>query len=408
MRGLHRLFVFGVVLMALIGGAVMAAGSAGAQSGAGGISYASRPDEAALYLNDMVFVRDTVTLPGEDVRVLLPPGTYPDTLILTENGARVRSYRITPQGGDVYYSQAAFRYDSVPAGYGGGTAFAVTWESEVSGAEVRTIMLEYMMSGARWTPTYDMTLNGAETVDLAFFAEIRNTALMLDAARVYLIAGSVDLSQQVSQTPEMTMNQRAVGYAGDTVALPAFGVGSVDLQHIYVLDEVTAMPGDQVYENLVDAELPARRLLVWNAPTENEVDVIYKVRNTTETPLAQGIVRAYRDGLFLGSDFVETTPLNSEGSITVGSLPDVRVSRTAREEYQGGTMDYMLHTVELAINNFSADDLELVVLDRWLDAAWQFEYSLEPERQQDNLLRWEVAVPAGESLTISYTFRTEY
>lgn len=405
-----RKLVFGTIGSVAALGIVLAGVGDPVQVGeaqSGGISYASRPDEAALYLNDMVFVRDTVTLPGEAVRVLLPPGTYPDTLILTENGARVRAYRITPQGGDVYYSQAAFRYDGAP-GYGGGTSYAVAWGSTDADADVRTITLEYMMSGAHWTPTYDMTIGGEESVDLAFFAEIQNAGLVLDDAWIFLVAGRVDLSQQLDQIDRITMNQYAVGYANETVALPALGMGAVDLQHIYALDTVSATPGDIVYVNLVDAALPARRLLVWDAANAQQVDVIYKVRNTSETPLAQGIVRAYRDGLFLGSDYIETTPLNSEGSVTVGSLPDVRVRRTQSEEYVGGAQDYTLHSVELEIANFSANDLDIAVLDRWLDKAWAFEYSLEPGRQPDNLLRWEVAIPAGESLTITYTFRTEY
>ncbi|MCD4686931.1 MAG: DUF4139 domain-containing protein, partial [Anaerolineae bacterium] len=343
-------------------------------------------------------------------RVLLPPGTFPDTLILTENDVRVRNYRIAPQSGEVYYSQAAFRYDAGNMYGGGGTSYALMWESgeEVMAADTRTIKLEYMMSGAHWTPTYDMMIRGEDTVDLAFFAEIQNSTLLLEDATVYLVAGRVDLSQQVGLGDQMTFNQAAVGYA-DTAELPAMGVGAVDLQHIYPLEAVSAAPGDIVYVNLVEATLEARRLLVWNAIEEREVDVIYKVRNTTEIPFAEGIVRSYQDGLFMGSDYIETTPVGGEGSVTVGSLPDVRVRRTESEEYFGGTRDYYLHTVTLEVENFGETDLALSIVDRWMDQAWQFEYTpVAPERQTDNLLRWDVTVAVGEKVTITYTFRTEY
>jgi hypothetical protein len=380
--------------------------SAGSMPDLGGISYASLPDEAALYLNDMVFVRDSVTLPNEAVRVLLPPGTYANTLILTENGERVQHYRITPQSSDVYYSQAAFRYDT-PSYSGGGTAYIVTWESNAT--DTREIKLEYLMSGASWTPTYDMRIVDDETVQLAFFAEIHATSLVLDEATVYLVAGRVDLSQQVDQVGMVTMNQYAVGYEAGAVELPALGVGSVNLQHIYSVGQVSAEPGDIVYVNLVDEAFSARRLVVWNASTNQETDVIYKVLNSSETPLAEGIVRTYQENLFVGSDFIETTPPGSEGSVTVGSLPDVRVRRAASEEYHGEERnDYYQHSVELQIENFGEEALNLIVLDRWEENAWQFEYSLEPVRQQDNLLRWEVSIPAGGQLTITYQYRTEY
>lgn len=372
----------------LIGILTLLAGGSLASAQTGGIAYTSLPDEAAIYLNDMVFARDTVVLPNEDVRVILPPGTFPDTLILTENGERVRSYRITPQA-------AALSGMS-------GTGYAVTWEPAQPDAATRTIKLEYLMSGARWTPTYDMEIVDEQTVNLAFFAEIQSSGLALDETTVYLIAGRVDLSQQVNQVSQVTMNQYAVGY--ESVELPTVGVGSVEVQHIYPVGEVSAAPGDMLFLNLLNATLPARRLLVWNASQNQSVNVIYKVQNTSEVPLAEGIVRAYQDALFIGSDFIETTPPASEGSVTVGSLPDVRVRRTESQEYQGS---YYQHTVTLEINNFNENELALMVLDRWEDGAWEFEYSLEPARQPDNLLRWEITIPSGESLTITYQFRTK-
>jgi hypothetical protein len=373
----------------------------------GGISYASLPDEAALYLNDMVFVRDTVMLPDENVRVLLPPGTYANTLMLTENGQRVRTYRITPQSPDVYYSQAAFRYGT--SSYtGGGTAYIVTWENSGT-AEAREIRLEYLMSGASWTPTFDMQIVSDESVRMAFYAEINCYSLLLDEATVYLVAGRVDLSQQIDQVGQVTMNQYAVGYEDSAVTLPALGVGSVDLQHIYRVGQVSAEPGDMVYVNVVDETLAARRVVVWNASTAVETDVIYKVTNSTEIPLAEGIVRTYQGDLFMGSDFIETTPPGSEGSVTVGRLPDVRVHRTISQEYHGEVRrPYYQNSVELKVENFSEEAVNLMILDRWEENAWEFTYSLEPVRQQDNLLRWEVSLSAGGELTITYQYRTEY
>ncbi len=374
---------------------------------AGGISYASLPDEAALYLNDLVFVRDTVTLPNEDVRVLLPPGTYANTLMLTENGERVRNYRVTPQSADVYYSQAAFRYGTSSSYSGGGSAYIVTWDS--SATDSREIRLEYLVSGGYWTPTYDMQIVSDESVNMAFFAEISAYSLVLDETTVYLVAGRVDLSQQVDQVPMVTMNQYAVGYENETVTLPAIAVGSVDLQHIYRIGQVSAEPGDMVYVSVVDGTFAARRLLVWDAAAALETDVIYKVKNDTETPLAEGIVRTYQDDLFMGSDYIETTPPGSEGSVTVGSLPDVRVHRAASEAYYGEERKpYYQHSVELQVHNFGDEAIDLVILDRWEENAYEFTYSQEPVREPDNLLRWEVSIPAGGELVIRYEYKTEY
>jgi len=256
---------------------------------AGGISYASQPDELGLYLNDVVFVRDTVILPPGTAYVALPPGTFPDTLILTEDGSRVHEYRVAPQAADVYYGQVAYGGLSVP--YAGGySAYVVTWDAPAaSGAEAtREVKLEYLMSGAFWTPTYDMTILGDERVQLAFFARIDNTGLVLDEATVYLLAGRVDLSQQLDQMSQMTFNQYAVGYAEAPVALPALGAGRVDLQHIYPLGQVSARPGETLFVNLLDEAFDARRLHVWNAAASQEVDVIYKVAQQRRNAVGRG------------------------------------------------------------------------------------------------------------------------
>jgi len=387
-----------LILVVLL--SVSGLGSQAAQAEGGSIFYESRPDEVALYLSDIAFARDTVVLPVEqDTRVLLPPGTYVNTLILTENGERVHSYRITPQSVE----------NSLYSSYAGNTAYILSWEPIDSEAESREVKLEYLLPGASWTPNYDMRVIDDSSVQMAFFAEIRNSALLLDEATVYLIAAQVDLSQQVDQQAMMQMNQVAVGYADTEAALPTMGVGTLDLEYIYPAGQITASPGDTVYMNLADATLQARRLLVWNAAAEAQVDVIYKVTNDTEVPFAQGIVHIYQDNLFRGSDYIETTPIGSEGSVTIGNMPDIRVHKSASQEYQSGTLDdYYLNTVVLEVNNFSPADVDLMILDGWVEDAWEFEFSLEPERQPDNLFRWEVNIPAGESLTITYHFKTEY
>lgn len=399
--------VIGVVVLCTVLGA-LAAQPVQRTAASGGFTYASVPTEAALYLNDIVYVRDSVQLPVGDVRVLLPPGTFPSTVTVQDGGTRVAQYRLSPISPDVYYSQAA---PQNAGSLSGGRAYSLTWEGAGGEDGIRDVQLSYLMTGGFWTPSYDMSIVSDEAVELAFYAEIQTTTLLLDEATVYLVAGRVDLSQQVSQVSRVTMNQYLVGYEDTTIELPALGVGSVDLRHVYPAGVITALPGDIVYQQVAAEQLSARRLHVWNAASDSEVSVIYKVLNDTEVPLAEGIVRNYQDGLFIGSDFIETTPIGSEGSVTVGSLPDVRVKRTASEEYRNESGDdFRQHSVTLEAGNFGESALALTILDRWDENAWQFEFGdgPQPAREPDNVLRWEVTVPAGESLSIAYQYRTEY
>ena len=243
------------------------------------------------------------------------------------------------------------------------------------------------------------------SVDLDAFAEIRNGALGLDAVETELIAGRVDTAQMVADMVEQSANQYLAGYEASIP--PGVPTGPVRIQHVYHVGAVSAEPGDVVYLAMGQATLPARRLHLWNAPTDDQVTVIYKVRNDTDEPLAEGVVRSYEDGLFIGSDLIEQTPVGSEGSVTVGQLQDVRVNRTeSATEVDEDAYEY-LHEVQLTISNFGTDPIDLEVVDQWLPEAEDFTFSLEPERESGNVLRWQLTVAPGEEEVIEYTFRVD-
>ena len=378
------------VLFALLLSALMMA--AGVQAG-DQINYTSHPDEVVIFLNNIAFARDTLQLPGgADVAVVLPDTIYQDTLILRENDQRVPVYRINYVDGQIL----------------------LHWQSAVS-ADLREVTLEYLLSGLSWTPKYDMWIGDEEQSDddtemvaFDFFAEITNSTLSLDEAGIRLVAGHVDTSQQIDAATSVTMNQYIAGYdrsgAGMVAESPTL-TGQASIHHIYDAANVSTEPGDVVYLRLQESTLPARRIHLWNASTDLQVKVIYKVLNETTLPFAEGIVRSYEDGLFIGSDFVELTPIGGEGSVTVGNLQGMRVSRTETRTAISGSGDWdTQHDVTLELTNFGEEAEDVVVVDRYTEHAIGFSFSVDPERQGDNLLRWAITVPAGETITITYQF----
>lgn len=349
------------------------------------INYTSQPDQLVVFFNDIAFARDEITLPGEvDVRVVLPAQVFPDTLVVRENGERVASYRLSQNNGQL----------------------ALLWESSGS-ADVRQVTVDYLMSGVGWSPKYDMWLgdDDAETVVLDFFAEIRNPALTLDDVQVKLVAGRVDTAQQLADFSRATANQYLAGYEESPQAQQSF-TGTASIQFVYEIGSVNAEPGEIVYTELLGDDFAARRLYLWNAPVDQQVSVIYKVRNEAELPLAEGIVRTYQGDLFLGSDFIETTPINSEGSVTVGHLQNVRVNRSeSQTRVEGPSSRDDLHEVTLTLENFGEDDVQIEVVDVYQTNAVEFEFAQEPAREGDNVLRWVVTVEAGTTTEIRYSFK---
>ena len=372
------------IVLGLMGGTTAGAAAAPADDQ---ISYTSQPDRLAVFLNNIAYAQDRVSLPGgTDVRVVLPNTVYPDTLVLRENGKRVANYRLDRKTGQP----------------------AIHWQSATD-SELRDITLDYLLGGVTWRPTYDMWLGADDdpTVDFDFFAEITDSALELDDVETRLVAGHVDLANPIAPMAELTANQKLVSYAGDGYIDTSTPAGQIDIQHVYDIGQVTAEPGDVVYSQMVGQTLPARRLHLWNAQSDEQVTVIYKVKNESVQPFAEGIVRSYQNGLFIGSDHVELTPVGSEGSVTVGHLQDVRVkreeSRTAIDE---GRLDYF-HEVEMTISNFTETTVHLDVVDYRLPQAEQLQYSMQPQVDVGNLLRWQISVEPGDEMVIRYEFKVD-
>jgi hypothetical protein len=360
------------------------------------ISYTSTPDQVAIFMNGIAYAHDSLSLPkGVDARVVLPDSVFADTLVLREDGQRVARYRLDRSTGS-----PAVEWQSAPDATGGGDD------------GLREVTLEYLIAGVGWSPTYDMWL-GAQTDEMVgfdAFAEVSNGALNMEDVATRLVAGRVDPTQMVDAVSQITANQYIAGYE-DPLAAPvahaAAPTGSMDIQHVYDVGVVSAEPGDTVYLGLFDGSLPARRLHLWNAQTDDQVSVIYKVRNESDMPFAEGIVRSYQDDLFIGSDFMELTPVGGEGSITAGWLPDVRVSRTeSRAALGAGSFGYQ-DEVELTISNLGTEAVELEVVDQVPPEAQALQATVEPERTPGNLLRWQVTVEPSATLLLRYDYKVE-
>ncbi len=356
---------------------VAAQGSGTAQ---GEVIYPSQPDAAMLYMGDMAYLRDELTVPaGVAARIALPPSAMSDSLIVTEGGERVRAYRLaTAETGQT----------------------TVTWDA-LQADGPREIALEYLVAGAGWTPRYDLDVLAEDRVRLGFDAEIHNQALDLSDVDVRLVAGMP--GAEPGYQPAMTKTQMNVAY---NVAQPQAAVsGPVAINHVYDIGPQTLRRGETVRWNLLYADLEARRLIVWDARLGQRTDVIYQVLNSSDVPLAEGMVHAYEGGLYVGQDALEWTPAGGEGSVTIGGLSTLRVRRTESVEDIGTFDDDRYeHTVRLAITNHGGEEIALTVLDEWYQGGQGFTFSHEPRRQGNNVLRWELDIAAGERVEIVYSF----
>lgn len=374
--------LFARLLLGFVLAALILTGPAAVSRAQDGIFVVeSQPDAAALYLGDMAYIRDTLTVPaGMAARVLLPASTMRDSLVITEDGQRIARYRL----GSTDHGSPTVTWDVAP------------------GEETREIVLAYLISGMGWSPRYTMAVLDETRVQFGFEVEIHNNALDLSGVDLRLVAGMAGADP--NYRPDMTVTQMNVLYDAPQTSAPVMG-GAVAINHVYDIGAQTLAQGEILRWNLFDDTLDARRLLVWDARFGQRTDVIYKVLNSSEIPFVEGAVYAYENDLFVGQDAIEWTPGGSEGSVTIGGLSTVRVRRTESVE-ETGTFedDRYLHTVVLAVTNHSDADIELTILDEWNPRGLDFDFSAEPTRQGNNVLRWEPTIPAGAQLEITYTY----
>jgi hypothetical protein len=386
------------------------------------INYISQPEELTVFLNDVVFVRDVLRVPpGSETQIVLPPQIVPHTVTLRDEAGHIPLYAISFQTGQYVLT---VRDDQAGAGSG----------------DIRNLTLEYIARGGiRWTPLYNLylTTDEVETVGLNFVAAIQNDSFSLEDTQVNLAAGSVNVEGQPPPPPFANTNQGFGDILATSTAM-AFAVtptpspfmpptqaaitpppivtaepfAPLTTQYIYRLDPLTAEPGETLYAELLETDFPARQVLLWNAASEVQASVIYKVSNTSDIALTAGIVRTYQDGLFTGSDEIEYTPPGGEGSVTVGPFQDMRVTRDATQftvpaenPNDENGVDLRVE-VTLTLTNFSPYTLEVEVTDVYPAQAFAFELGADAEQMGGNILRWLVTVPAGQEVTITYAYRT--
>jgi hypothetical protein len=386
------------------------------------INYISQPDELTVFLNDVVFVRDVLRVPfGSETQIVLPSQIVPDTISLRDDDGHIALYALSFQTGQ----------------------YVLTVRDDESGAgdgDVRNLTLEYIaLGGIRWQPLYSLRLNSeeSETVGFDFVAAIQNDAFFLEDTQINLAAGAVNVS---GQPPPPAMVDNNQGFSDVQATATAFNTpppspiptptpvvivtplpnvtpeefAPLTTQYIYRLEPLTAEPGETLYAELLETSFPARQVLLWNASRDTQASVIYKVTNTADIALTAGIVRTYQDGLFTGSDEIEYTSPGGEGSITIGPLQDMRVTRDATQftvpsenPNDENGVDLRVE-VTLSLTNFSPFALEIEVTDVFPSQAFAFEFGTEAEQVAGNVVRWLVTVPAGEALTITYAYRVFY
>jgi hypothetical protein len=313
----------------------------------------------------------------------------------------------------------------------------------------QTLDVSYLTQGIGWSADYVAVIDSAEAaVDLTGWVTLNNrSGTTYPEAQLQLLAGSV---RRVSGTLRRTNDQVLLEDVVVTAAPapPQFAEEAFFEYHLYTLDGRTTLANNETKQMtlLTAADAGVRRQLVFDSQRhwgwypqpgagyrteEVRGAIMLQLRNSESNrmgmPLPAGIVRLYKADArgnlqFLGEDRVEHTPRDEMVRLYVGDAFDVvatrrtvterrlRLDREGREIADVGSLcrgcrQAWEFSQEIVVRNHKQTPAD-VVLTEHLGAQWELIRQSHPHRRTDaSTLEFELRVPAGAEVTVTYTAR---
>lgn len=318
----------------------------------------------------------------------------------------------------------------------------------------RRVQVDYLAPNISWRSDYALVLepvaNGesptAATLD-AWVSLYNNTGVDLAAGEIDLVAGEIALLNdngsgyrgEYGAQANVYVNQGGVSSSSeDSEATSYAEVSSLSAFNRFTLGRNLSLNANaaitrfsifqharlvivqrNVFENSHDTQTLGRGGFIL-LPRGLEVRLVAK--NTASAPLSAGLVNIYqRTGAMaqvVGQDRVSFTPQNAEFAVTQGRSATLFGTRRVLErrvvnyrDKDNNSADKLVTRVEVVLSNRGARPAEAFVregVERYDDNQWKIVESTSPsERLGANTVQFKMVVPAGGSVTLTYTVECE-
>ena len=332
------------------------------------------------------------------------------------------------------------------------------------GAKLSIVSLE---RGLTWFPGYSLDISDAKKLRLVSKATILNDLADLPNIEVRLITGfpnvpfvgwwdpltsreSVEqFTAQLMQmgTPQQLrerrdafanqMGQAAAPRGGFDEAFnvsPLPGITSEDL-FFYRLPNIDMKKGDRGYFILLAMESDYSHIYEWEIPDKVNTNARYvqqedrpgdiwhsvKFKNNSNQPLTTGPATIFKDGEIMGQDSLLYTSVGAETTVKMTKAMDVRaedfeeeIARVVLEQpIRGSWYDVVTLKGTLSITNRKSEAVELKITKELTgemvssDGGPKVRTITRGLRAVNprQMLEWTVRIPAGESRTLTYTYK---
>lgn len=309
-------------------------------------------------------------------------------------------------------------FDTVPEDL---RAFPTLSASIDVAATTDALELRYLTDGMSWSADYIVTLDdSAATLALDGRATLRNvTGVEFADAQIGLIAGRINRESQPSPAAGMAVQRMADA----APAREAFA----DL-HLYTLVSPVSLADQhtkQIVLHSADGIAFHRTYISRNTsptfgplrgePQPSHPTVKLSFDNAADAglgaPLPAGLVRVYTADSagkvrLLGEDSIPSTPVGQTVDFTPGEAFDLTVTRRQTDFKRLSTDNRLTESawaIEVANAKAEPADVRLVEI---LMGDWEIlNESASHEKPQADRAEWEVTVPPGETVTVTYRVR---
>lgn len=293
----------------------------------------------------------------------------------------------------------------------------LVWQLDNGGATQRDLEIAYLTAGLEWHAEYVAAVDqDDETMNLSGWVSIENNSgATFENAKLKVVAGDVNRNQPAR--PEFARMKMAMD------AMPVsdgFEERAFFEYHIYDLGRPTTLRDREVkqIQLLEGREVRVAKKYVYEPQRGNDkVQVKLDFDNTDKNglgiPLPAGQVRVYRedtDGAleFAGEDRIGHTARDEELSLSLGNAFDL-VGERQEKESRRITDRVFERTVEIKLRNRKEKgDVKILVREYPGGDFTVLKSNVPGEKKNSSTLEFEVPVPAGEEVTLTYQVRSQY
>ncbi len=354
---------------------------------------------------------------GQRVRVMSKNDRVTEGTLLSADGAWLVVR--TDDGSLVNLSREAMQEVRV-AKPDAGLSLKPAIEAVIDGAKkgAGDAQLQYLTGGLSWSAEHTLVRTGETTAQWSAVVRVENTTgRSYEDARVKLIAGNLSrTAPAMPPRPDMGMMLKVSAMASDAGAAPEEQAFSD--YHLYTLPgTVTLRDRESQTLTLIEPKsvtVAPRYTYRGGDPSgvRSQLELVNSAKAGVGAPVPAGRVRCYapdadQDLQLTGETNVQHTAVDEKLTLDLGYAFDLAAERKQTSEKRVSDREREFG-VQISLRNRKAVDATIVIEEPVGGDIELIKSSHTANRDEANLIKFTVSVPAGKEVLVSYTARQRW